>query len=213
MKTFLATLLTLLVVSSLHAAEPRATAHPLKLVQPGRVLVADDFTEAERSNRRLTRGEWTVKDGLAVCGHDEDLFKKYKNHGPAIWYDQEFKDGLVRFDFQPSKDCKHFVFTINGKDGHVFRFVMNEAGTDVRAWDADHKSKQLAKAGPPIPKGEWTSVTVEMAGNKACVHIGDKYEVVVEDPSYATAKNVVGVSFHYGSVRLRNFELVQAKSN
>jgi hypothetical protein len=210
MKSTFATFLAVLFVSSLSAAEPRISTHQLQLVKPGRVLVADDFTQAERSNRRLTRGEWIVKDGLAVCGHDEELFKKYKNHGPAIWYDQEFKDGVVRFDFQPSKDCKHFVFTVNGQDGHVFRFVTNEAGTDVRAWNADHKSKQLAKAGPVLPQGAWTSVTVEMAGNKACVQIGDKYQVVVDDPSYAVAKNVVGFSFHYGSVKLRNFELLEA---
>jgi len=126
-----------------------------------------------------------------------------------VWYDQEFQDGIVRFEFHPSSECKHFVFTINGKAGHVFRFVMNETGTDVRAWNADHKGKQLAKAGPKLPKDVWTAVTVEMAGSKACVQIGDDYRVVVEDPSYAAAKNVVGVSFHYGSLKLRKLELVE----
>ena len=210
MKSTLAILLAVFLFSPAAGAEPRTSEHALQLVRPGRVLVADDFTEAQRSNRRLTRGDWTVKDGLAVCGHDDELFKQYKNHGPAIWYDQEFKDGVVRFDFQPSKDCKHFVFTVNGQQGHVLRFVMNEAGTDVRAWDADHKGKQLAKAGPALPQGAWTSVTVEMAGSRACVQIGDTYQVVVEDPSYAVAKNVVGVSFHYGNVKLRNFALLEA---
>jgi hypothetical protein len=145
MKTASVSLLSMLVTSALWAAEPRSTSHELRLVRPGRVLVSDDFTQAERADRRLTRGEWTVKDGLAVVAHDEELFQKYKNHGPAVWYDQEFRDGLIRFEFQPSKDCKHFVFTVNGKDGHVIRFVMNEAGTDIRAWDADHKGKQLRK--------------------------------------------------------------------
>jgi hypothetical protein len=210
MKTAL-TLFLALVATILNAAEPRANKHELQLVQPGRVLVSDDFTQAERSNRRLTRGDWKVGGGVAACGHDEELFKKYNNHGPAIWYDQEFQDGVVRFDFQASKDCSHFVFTVNGKEGHVFRFVMNEAGTDVRAWNADHKAKQLAKAGPALPQGKWTSVTVELAKNKACVQIGENYRVVVEDPSYAAAKTVVGVSFHHGNVQLRNFEMTEAK--
>jgi hypothetical protein len=49
-----------------------------------------------------------------------------------------------------------------------------------------------------------------MIGKQACVHIGDKYEAVVEDASYAAPKSVVGVSFHYGNVRLRNFEVLPA---
>jgi hypothetical protein len=166
--------------------------------------------QPEKQNRRLTRGDWVVKNGVAVCAHDEELFKKFKNHGPAVWYDQEFNEGVIRFEFLASPECKHFVFTVNGREGHVFRFVMNEAGTNIRAWDADHKAKQLVKDGPPLPKGVWTPVAVELIGGKACVHIGDKYQVVVEDASYKAPKNVVGVSFHYGSVQLRDFELVEA---
>jgi hypothetical protein len=193
------------------SASSAESPQPLALVRPGRILIADDFQQLEKANRRLTRGHWTVKDGTAACAHDEQLFKKYKNHGPAVWFDQEFTDGVVRFEVLPSLECKHFVFTVNGSDGHVFRFVMNETGTDIRAWDSDHKARQLSKAGPPLPKGVWTPVMVELVGGKACVHIGDKYQVTVEDPSYAVRKTVVGVSFHYGSVRLRNFELVEAK--
>jgi hypothetical protein len=207
MKLAHASLLSVLICS-VYAAEP--SAQQLKLAQPGRTLISDNFMQPEKPNRRLTRGDWIVTNGVAVCAHDEELFKKFKNHGPAIWYDQEFTDGVIRFEFLASPECKHFVVTVNGREGHVFRFVMNEAGTDIRAWDADHKAKQLAKTGPPLPKAIWTPVAVELIGDEACVHIGDKYEVVVEDASYTAPKTVVGVSFHYGSVQLRNFELMQA---
>lgn len=210
MKHVFACLFSLCTISLWAAEKP--SPQPLALVQPGRTLVADSFTEPEKTNRRLTRGNWTVKDGMATCAHDEELFKKYKDHGPAIWYDQEFSDGVIRFEFLPSPECQHFVFTVNGGDGHVFRFVMNETGTDIRAWDSDHKARQLSKAGPPLPKIVWTPVMVELVGGKACVHIGEKYQQTVEDPSYAAPKTVVGVSFHYGSVQLRNFELIEAKS-
>jgi hypothetical protein len=212
MKLTFTTLLLILVASTLTAAEPQTTTHSLKLAKAGATLLADDFTQAEKANRRLTRGDWTVKDGIASCQQDDELFKKYNNHGPAIWYDVEFQDAVVRFDFLPSTDCKQFVFTINGKPGHVFRFVMNEAGTDVRAWNADHKAKQLSKNGPALRKGQWTPVTVEIVGSKASVQIGDSYHTQIEDPSYAAAKNVVGVSFHYGNVKLRNFSVAAATS-
>jgi hypothetical protein len=119
-----------LLAAPLAAADP---THQLKLTTTGQALIADDFKQQQKPHRRLTRGAWTVKDGEASCAHDDELFKKYKNHGPAIWYDQEFTDGVVKFEFQPSPECQHFVFTVNGRDGHVLRFVMNEKGTDVRA--------------------------------------------------------------------------------
>ena len=188
------------------AAEP-ATGHSLQLVKSSRTLVMDDFLKPELPNRRLTRGEWRVADGIAACTQDEELFKKYNNHGPAIWYDQSFQDAVIRFELQPSQDCSQFVFTVNGEEGHVFRFVMNGSGTDVRAWSADHKPKQVAKNGPPMVPNVWTPVTVELVGSRACVHIGDKYQVAVDDASYLSPKTVVGVSFHHGALKLRNFEL------
>lgn len=212
MKTTFTSLLLFLAANSLFAAETRQAGHSLKLAKASVTLLADDFTQAEKANRRLTRGDWTVKDGVASCQQDDELFKKYNSHGPAIWYDLEFQDAVVRFDFLPSNDCKQFVFTINGKPGHVFRFVMNEAGTDVRAWTADHKAKQLSKNGPPLAKGQWIPVTVEIVGSKASVQIGESYDTLIEDPGYAAAKNVVGVSFHYGSVKLRNFSLASASA-
>ena len=202
-------LFVLLLTTASFAADP---PHQLQLAKPGKTLVADDFTAAEKAGRRLTRGDWKVSGGTATCEHDDELFKKYKNHGPAIWYDVDFENAVIRFDFLASSECKHFVFTVNGKDGHVFRFVMNDTGTDVRAWDANHKAKQLVKNGPALPKNQWTPVTVELVGSKACVHIGDHYVATLEDSSYAAAKTVVGVSFHYGDLKLRNFQLVEANS-
>ena len=200
-------LIVLFLATASFAADP---PHQFQLAKPGKTLVTDDFTAAEKPNRRLTRGDWKVAGGVATCGHDEELFKKYKNHGPAIWYDFDYQNAVIRFEFLAEPETSHFVFTVNGKAGHVFRFVMNDTGTDVRAWDANHKGKQLAKNGPPLPKQQWTPVTVELVGSKACVHIGDSYVTTVEDPTYATAKTVVGVSFHHGGLKLRNFHVTEA---
>ncbi len=210
MKTISASILFLLLATQLLAADAKPISHALELAKPGAAIVADDFTQQEKPNRRLTRGEWKVADGVAVCVQDEDLFKKYKNHGPAIWYDQSFQNAIIRFEMQPSRDCAQFVFTINGKDGHVFRFVMNEIATDVRAWGPNHESKRLASGGPPLAKDAWIPVTVELVGKEARVQIGDKYQVQIADDSYAAEKTVVGVSFHHGSLKLRNFAVHQA---
>jgi hypothetical protein len=209
MKTAFTALFALLCTVS-SAAEPSLSGHSLQLVKAGRTLIVDNFTQQERAARRLTRGEWKIAGEIGSCTQDEELFKKYKDHGPAIWYDQEFQDAIVHFEFQPSDDCQQFVFTINGKGGHVFRFVTNEMATDVRAWDANHQGKRLVADGPRLAKGKWIPVTVELSGPKASVQIGESYKVAVEDPSYAVSKNVVGVSFHHGTLKLRNFQVLEA---
>jgi hypothetical protein len=193
------------------AAEPSLSGHSLQLLKPAQTLIIDNFTQPERPQRRLTRGEWKIDGQTASCTQDEELFKKYNNHGPAIWFDQDFQNAIVHFEYQPSGDCQHFVFTVNGKDGHVFRFVTNEMATDIRAWDANHQGKRLVADGPRLAKGVWTPVTVEMAGPKACVQIGENYKVTVEDHSYSVPKNVVGVSFHHGTLKVRNFQVLAAE--
>jgi len=192
------------------SAEPSLSGHSLQLVKASRPLVVDNFTQPERAGRRLTRGEWKIAGEIGSCTQDEELFKKYRDHGPAIWYDQDFQDAIIHFEFQPSSECQQFVFTVNGKDGHVFRFVTNETATDIRAWDVNHQGKRLVADGPGLAKEKWTPVTVELAGTKASLQIGDSYKMTVEDSSYAVPKIVVGVSFHHGTLKLRNFQLFEA---
>src|SRR5688572_6267530 len=103
-------LLVLLLTGVCYSAEP---SHQLRLAKPGKTLLADDFTQIEMANRRLTRGDWKVAGGIASCAHDDELFKQYKNHGPAIWYDVDYQDAIVRFDFLAAEPTSHFVFTVN----------------------------------------------------------------------------------------------------
>ncbi len=73
-----------------------------------------------------------------------------------IWYDAQFTDAVIKFAFKPEK-AKTFVFTVNGPDGHVFRFITSERGTNIVAFppSPDHKSKPLDRGGPKL-KEEWT---------------------------------------------------------
>ncbi|MBL9083942.1 MAG: hypothetical protein JNK76_19145 [Planctomycetales bacterium] len=169
-------------------------------------LIRDDYT-GELAARRATRGPWKIADGMAVCTQDDELFKKFKDHGPVIWYDAQFTDAVIKFTFKPEK-AKTFVFTVNGPNGHVFRFISSERGTTVVAFppSADHKSKPLDRGGPKLSDGQWTPVTVELRGTKAVVQIGD-YKAEVEDPSLAGQKVVVGLGFSFGTVALKDFSL------
>jgi hypothetical protein len=169
-------------------------------------LIRDDYT-GELPARRATRGPWKIADGTAVCAQDDELFKKFKDHGPVIWYDAKFTDAVIKFAFKPEK-AKTFVFTVNGPEGHVFRFISTDRGTNIVAFppSADHKSKPLDRGGPKLKEGQWTPVTVELRGTKAVVRIGE-YKAEVEDPSLSGQKVVVGLGFSFGTVALKDFSL------
>jgi hypothetical protein len=174
-------------------------------------LIRDEYS-GELSTRRATRGPWKIAGGMAVCTQDDELFKKFKDHGPVIWYDAQFTDAVIKFAFKPEKS-KTFVFTVNGPNGHVFRFISSERGTSIVAFppSVDHKSKPLDRGGPKL-KEKWTPVTVELRGNKAIVQIGD-YKAEVDDPSLAGPKVVVGLGFSFGTMTLRDFSLTPIAAN
>ncbi|MFN9917994.1 MAG: hypothetical protein ACK53L_35735, partial [Pirellulaceae bacterium] len=84
---------------------------------------SDDFSNPNLSQRRALRGAWQFQDGIASCTQDDALFKKYKDHGPIIFYDLKHRDATVRFLFQ-AEAVKTVVFTMNCDAGHIFRFVL-----------------------------------------------------------------------------------------
>ena len=61
------------------------------------LLLKDDFANGGSSTRRAIRGDWKIADGVASCTQDDELYKKFKNHGPIIFYDLPFDDATVRF--------------------------------------------------------------------------------------------------------------------
>lgn len=183
------------------AAQP----HKLKLLTPAKTLINDNFAKPALKNRRLTRGEWTLDKNTASCTQDDALYKSLKNHGPALWYDINYHNAIIQFDFKASKTTEKVVFTVNSKEGHVFRFVTGQK-TDVRAWKPDHTSQPLVNDGPPLTRQKWVPVTVEIAGPKATLQIGD-YSTTVESPTYDVPKIIVGFSHHFGTLNLRNFRV------
>jgi hypothetical protein len=186
------TLLTL-AVSALNAVEP-----PL----------VDDFSNPKLEGRRASRGDWVMKDGIAKVTQDDALYAKYKNHGPIIFYDVDHKDAVIEFSYKP-ESVKSFVFTVNGADGHVFRTVTSERGTDFRAFPPgdDHASISLHRLPKPMVEGEWTPMKIELKGPKATVTVGDNEPITVEHASLDRAKINTSVGFSFGSLEVKNFSV------
>jgi hypothetical protein len=170
-------------------------------------LLKDDFSAPKLEQRRAMRGEWKFADGIASCTQDDALYKKNKDHGPILFYDLAYTDATIRFSYQADTAVKSVVFTCNGDDGHVFRFVTSAAGTGMRAFPADakdHKSIALAQEKAlALKPDEWVPVTITVQGTKAKVKIGD-FEKTYEHPSLARAKSNLSVGYAFGTLSVKD---------
>jgi hypothetical protein len=169
----------------------------------------DGFTAPELANRRLMRGDWKVAGGVASVTQDDALYKQYKNHGPIVFYDLPMQDVRVKFEVR-LEDAKRFVFTFNGKGGHVFRLLQNPDNAAVLAFeekDGKHAALRLDTALPKVSNGEWIAYTIEVRGDTARIAIGEALEKTVRHASYAAPKSNLSLSFHYGTMQVRGLSV------
>jgi hypothetical protein len=170
--------------------------------------LSDDFASAEHPVRRAQRGPWQFVDGVGSCTQDDALYKKFKDHGPILFYDFAHQNAVVRFAYRADPAVKTVVFTTNGADGHVFRFVISARGTSVRAFppdEADHKSITVGKPGPALKAGDWVPVEVRLQGSKATVRLGSDFVQTFEHPSFARAKTNLSLGFSFGTLAVREW--------
>jgi hypothetical protein len=174
-------------------------------------LLRDDFSDPKLAQRRASRGEWKFADGIATCTQDDALYKKFKDHGPIIFYDLPLTDAAVSFSFK-ADGAKSVVFTANGADGHVFRIVMSATGTSVRAFPPggkEHASIPMGQEKITLKSGEWTPVMVTLRGSRATVKIGTAFEKTYEHASYARPKSNLSVGFSFGTLSVREFRVTK----
>jgi hypothetical protein len=169
-------------------------------------LLKDDFSDAKLPTRRASRGDWKFADNTATCTQNDELYQKFKDHGPILFYDLAYTDAAIRFAFKPDATTKSVVFTNNG-DGHIFRIVFSAAGASIRAFPPDEKDhKSIALGTEPTLKlkpGEWTAVSVEIRGTKATLKVGD-FTKTYEHASIARAKSNLSVGLSFGTVSVKD---------
>ena len=169
-------------------------------------LFKDAFdTDTEVPKRRAIRGDWKIGGGVATVTQDDELYKKYKDHGPIIFYDLPTTNATFRYAVKP-ESCKSVVFTING-DGHVFRFVTGERGTNVRAFPPTDDHKSISTARQPewlLPDDEWTEVEVKVNGENVTVKFGDHEPLTVEHATYSNKKTNFSIGHSFGTLSIKD---------
>ncbi|MBI1352952.1 MAG: hypothetical protein GC160_01310 [Acidobacteria bacterium] len=155
------------------------------------------------------RGEWTSAGGILSVTQDDALYKKYKNHGPIVFYDLPLGDSKISFEVKLA-DAKRFVFTLNGAKGHVFRLLQQADGGVALAFadvDGKHVSKRMDESVPAVVNGEWVRYQIENRGEQVSIHVGDAFRKTVRDASYGKEKTNLSLSFHFGTMQVRNLSV------
>jgi hypothetical protein len=169
-------------------------------------LLHDDFSTLSLPQRRAIRGEWLFTENSARCTQSDELYKKYKNHGPIIFYDLSLNDARIRFAFR-AEGVKSVVFTANGEEGHIARVIWAPKGMTVRAFPPNsvERSVTVADERAPLATGKWVPVEIALKGHTLSVKVGDSPAKTYEHPSFARPKTNLSVGFAFGTLALRDF--------
>ena len=195
-------------VESGRSAPERVASRELILLEPGKVIVADDFAEKQMAKRVFLRGEWTVANGVASVVQDDEIYRKFNNHGPIIRYDFPFEDAIINFDYK-GNGMRAFHCTVNGDDKWgLFRLGMNPTQSRLWTW-VDGEGVNLFDGGPSLKDDEWVSVTIEFCGDTVAVYVGDEFQKTVTHSNFAKPKLFTGVRHAFGSFNMRNFSITE----
>ncbi|SMP68974.1 protein of unknown function [Neorhodopirellula lusitana] len=214
-QAFLYLIITLIAVChfavALHAES--ATTDP-------KVLIEDNFSDADYAPRKLPKGNWEITDGVASAQHGPEPDGKMKKHGPQVAYATDFTDGTVSFDVKCSK-CKAFTVAVDSaKPDKVYHIRLklkgkNDVGQAALINTFEPKAEGARKAVsislleegiPELNEGEWNHVEIKFDGNQATSTVNGKSNAISHD-RIALLKRVIKIELQTGEFSIRNFSL------
>ena len=146
-----------------------------------------------------------------MCSHDDELYKKFKDHGPILTYESNYRDGVVETVFKGSdaKETQRIVFTMDGEKGHVVRVIMRPGNPSrLLVWnDEEKKPTVLATDLPALSEDQWTPLRVETKGINVDLRIGEE-NFSFEHPGIARQKTNAKISFAFGNFAAKEFHLI-----
>ncbi|MCM8529694.1 MAG: hypothetical protein NE330_00915 [Lentisphaeraceae bacterium] len=177
------------------------------------VLVEDNFVTKKLEARKPARGNWQIKDGVIAAKFDAELFKKYKNHGPIVWYDiKTSTDCTINLEYKISGAVDTVMFSVNDKKGHVYRTTLKKdgkrKGAFTKVWNAEKKS---SPAGPldgfEYTLDKWLPVRLTFVGTTLTVKIGESSQTY-EHEGFAREKAKINFQFSGdGEMQVRNVKV------
>ncbi|MDQ6708200.1 MAG: hypothetical protein M3Z85_19765 [Acidobacteriota bacterium] len=140
----------------------------------GKLLFSDDFSgEAVSKEWKSNLGKWEIVDG-ALKGTELE-----KDHHPAvIRHAISYRNAVFQFSFRLD-GAKAVNLSLNNRDGHVCRVVINANGftlkRDQPKKDSPEKAAVLDTVKTPIKPGQWYEMIVEVQGKQMLARIDDSH--------------------------------------
>ena len=175
------------------------------------VLIQDNFTKDKMPTRKPARGDWKISEGVISCDFSDELYKKYKNHGPIVWYNfKTSTDCTIEMEYMISGGTSSVVFSVNDAKGHVYRTTVMKDGKRKGAWSkgwlATKKSSPAGKIDYELVENKWVPVKITFKGNKMTFSIdGNSQEF--EHDGFAREKTRFNYQFVKGNLKVRNLKI------
>ena len=165
-------------VPALHAAKDAELA-PV-LAKPGKLLKEDSFADSALSREwGVAKGEWLVKDGILIAKE-----KTEDKHAGVCALNLLNHNSIIRFSYRLI-GAKALTLSFNHAKGHLFRVSLGAESItlskDKDKADTSAKPLQLAKVEAPKNGAEWTTIQVEMLGQKVAVTTDSGLKLEGED--------------------------------
>lgn len=185
------------------------------------VLIEDDFSQSKYAPRNLSKGNWTIADGVASAKHEPESDGQMKKHGPRAAYATVFTNGTISFDVKCSK-CKAFVVGVDSakpdKAYHIRLKLKGKNNVGQAALintfepkkEGDRKAvsiKLLEEGIPELNEGEWNHIEIQFSGDRAISTVNGKSNTVKHE-RIALPKHVTKIELQSGEFSLRNVRLL-----
>ena len=182
----------------------RIPSRPL-LVEPRNLLFGDHFSEGQVSSGWFFQKEWEVSDGFLlrneIPGENKRLFYK----------EPDFKDGMVRFDFQ--FDGASDIRLVTGSSGHYNtvlhirpdHFYLQTASDPRGPWFSMRQGECSYQFEPE----KWYTMTIEFIGDEVVAHLSDKHLVYAKHPIIHQERTYFALQVDQAGARFDNLQVFQ----
>ena len=176
------------------------------MLQPGKLLLADDLTIPFSKDWKVAKGKWEVIDG-AIRGSELAADK----HGAVARRSIPMKDVVIAYSVKLD-GARKTTLSLNAARGHLCRVLLDTKGITVQKDDQDGKkgpdrASLLDTAKVDLKPGQWHTLVVELHGPDILASLDGKHTAFGSHPAIDKEKANLGFTVAGESVSFKNLRV------
>ena len=176
-------------------------AGDVKLSKRGALLFSEDFSGAALASEWKGKpGKWEVHNGVVIVSEvKEDKHVAVRRH-PLSYH-----DAIIELWFEmDGANAVHI--SLNSKDGHVCRVIVNKAGMTLQL-DRPLPVEKLVSSPVQIEQGKWHKLVFEVRGRKMIAQLDDNAPISAENVNIDVDKIDIGLPVGGVSAQLKGLKV------